>query len=103
MASSALPDVLDWIELWRAGRQQDDGEVLRELQLVSLVPSGAVHDRGGTGGLDALPHNGAVITLLAICGLTHRAAYLDIAVVAAAVPIIALIVLITLGTLLGSF
>jgi H+/gluconate symporter-like permease len=56
-----------------------------------------------TGGLDALPHNGAVITLLAICGLTHREAYLDIAVVAVAVPIIALIVLITLGTLLGSF
>lgn len=56
-----------------------------------------------TGGLDALPHNGAVITLLAICGLTHREAYLDVAVVAVAVPILALIVLITLGTLLGSF
>ena len=56
-----------------------------------------------TGGLDALPHNGAVITLLAICGLTHRQAYLDIAVVAVAVPIVALIVLITLGSLLGSF
>ncbi|MDO8902469.1 MAG: GntP family permease [Phenylobacterium sp.] len=56
-----------------------------------------------TGGLDALPHNGAVITLLAICGLKHRDAYLDIAVVAVVVPIIALIVLITLGTLLGSF
>jgi H+/gluconate symporter-like permease len=56
-----------------------------------------------TGGLDALPHNGAVITLLAICGLTHREAYLDIAVVAVAVPIIALTALITLGTLLGSF
>ena len=56
-----------------------------------------------TGGLDALPHNGAVITLLAICGLTHREAYLDVAVVAVVVPIIALIVLITLGTLLGSF
>ena len=56
-----------------------------------------------TGGLDAFPHNGAVITLLAICGLTHREAYFDIAVVAVVVPIIALIVLITLGTLLGSF
>ncbi len=56
-----------------------------------------------TGGLDALPHNGAVITLLAICGLTHRQSYLDIAVVAVVIPIIALIVLITLGTLLGSF
>jgi H+/gluconate symporter-like permease len=56
-----------------------------------------------TGGLDALPHNGAVITLLAICGLTHREAYLDIAVVALLVPIISLVVLIILGTLFGSF
>ena len=56
-----------------------------------------------TGGLDALPHNGAVITLLSICGLTHRQSYADIAVVAVLVPIIALIILITLGTLVGSF
>ncbi|MBD3895042.1 GntP family permease [Halomonas sp. ML-15] len=56
-----------------------------------------------TGGLDALPHNGAVITLLSICGLTHRQAYLDIAVVAVLVPIISLVLLITLGTLVGSF
>ncbi|MFO7648756.1 GntP family permease [Halomonas campaniensis] len=56
-----------------------------------------------TGGLDALPHNGAVITLLSICGLTHRQAYLDIAVVAVGVPILSLVLLITLGTLVGSF
>ena len=30
------------------------------------------------GGMDTLPHNGAVITLLAVCGLTHRQAYKDI-------------------------
>ena len=30
------------------------------------------------GGMDTLPHNGAVITLLAICGLTHRQSYNDI-------------------------
>ncbi len=56
-----------------------------------------------TGGLDALPHNGAVITLLSICGLTHRQAYLDIAVVAMLVPILSLVFLITLGTLFGTF
>lgn len=56
-----------------------------------------------TGGLDALPHNGAVITLLSICGLTHRQAYLDIAVVAVLVPIIALVFLIATGTLVGTF
>jgi H+/gluconate symporter-like permease len=56
-----------------------------------------------TGGLDALPHNGAVITLLTICGLSHKQAYKDIAVVAVIIPIIALVVLVTLGTLFGSF
>lgn len=56
-----------------------------------------------TGGLDALPHNGAVITLLTICGLTHREAYKDIAVVAVIIPLLALVVLITLGTVFGSF
>ncbi|MFU8882501.1 MAG: GntP family permease [Rhodobacterales bacterium] len=56
-----------------------------------------------TGGLDALPHNGAVITLLTICGLTHREAYPDIAMVAVVIPLIALILLITLGTVFGSF
>ena len=31
-----------------------------------------------SGGLDTLPHNGAVITLLAVCGLTHKQSYPDI-------------------------
>jgi len=31
-----------------------------------------------SGGMDTLPHNGAVITLLAVCGLTHRQSYGDI-------------------------
>lgn len=56
-----------------------------------------------TGGLDALPHNGAVITLLAICGLTHRQSYLDILVVAVLVPLAALVAVVTLGSALGAF
>lgn len=31
-----------------------------------------------SGGMDTLPHNGAVITLLAVCGMTHRQSYPDI-------------------------
>jgi H+/gluconate symporter-like permease len=31
-----------------------------------------------SGGLDTLPHNGAVITLLAVTGLSHRQSYVDI-------------------------
>jgi H+/gluconate symporter-like permease len=56
-----------------------------------------------SGGFDALPHNGAVITLLAICRLTHKQSYPDIFVVSVAVPVFALIVVLTLGTLFGSF
>ena len=55
-----------------------------------------------SGGLDALPHNGAVITLLAICQLTHKESYKDIFMVAVVIPVIALVVVITLGTLFGS-
>ena len=56
-----------------------------------------------TGGLDALPHNGAVVTLLSICGLTHKEAYIDIFVVAVLFPLIALCVVIILGSAFGSF
>ena len=34
------------------------------------------------GTLDSLPHNGAVVTLLAVCGVTHRDSYFDIFMVA---------------------
>ncbi|WP_201615784.1 GntP family permease [Psychrobacter urativorans] len=55
------------------------------------------------GGLDTLPHSGAVITLLAICGLTHKQSYLNLAMVTIAIPLIAAAAVITLGTLFGSF
>ena len=34
-----------------------------------------------SGGMDTLPHNGAIITLLAVTGMTHRQAYRDIFVI----------------------
>ena len=55
------------------------------------------------GGLDSLPHNGAVITLLLICGVTHRQGYKDVAMVSIACPLAATIVVILLGTMFGSF
>jgi H+/gluconate symporter-like permease len=57
----------------------------------------------GSGTLDSLPHNGAVVTLLAVCGSTHRESYLDIVMVAIVGAIIALVAVIALGTALGSF
>ncbi len=55
------------------------------------------------GTLDSLPQNGAVVTLLAVCGSTHRESYFDIVMAAIVGPIIALAVVIVLGTFLGSF
>jgi H+/gluconate symporter-like permease len=57
----------------------------------------------GAGTLDSLPHNGAVVTLLALCGLTHREGYLDIVMVAIVGAIIALLAVIALGSAFGSF
>ena len=56
-----------------------------------------------SGGLDSLPHNGAIITMLTICGLTHRESYKDIFATAVMIPLAALIVVIILGTMFGSF
>ncbi len=57
----------------------------------------------GAGTLDSLPHNGAVVTLLAVCGSTHREGYMNIVVVGIVGPIIALAAVIALGGALGSF
>lgn len=43
-----------------------------------------------TGGLDSLPHNGGVITIITVCHLTHRESYKDIFVCTVIVPTIAL-------------
>ncbi|HXC15503.1 MAG TPA: GntP family permease [Stellaceae bacterium] len=55
------------------------------------------------GTLDSLPQNGAVVTLLSVCGATHRQSYFDIVMAAIVGPIIALAVVLVLGTFLGSF
>jgi H+/gluconate symporter-like permease len=57
----------------------------------------------GSGTLDSLPHNGAVVTLLAVCGSTHRESYLDIVIVAVIGAVIALAAVIAIGSAIGSF
>lgn len=57
----------------------------------------------GAGTLDALPHNGAVVTLLAVCGSTHRESYGDIVMVSIAGALVALVAVIILGGTFGSF
>jgi len=57
----------------------------------------------GSGTLDSLPHNGAVVTLLSVCGSTHAQSYKDVFVVAIVGALVALAAVIVLGTLMGSF
>lgn len=57
----------------------------------------------GAGTLDSLPHNGAVVTLLAVCNSTHRESYLDIVMVSIVGGLLALAAVIGLGTAFGSF
>jgi H+/gluconate symporter-like permease len=57
----------------------------------------------GAGTLDSLPHNGAVVTLLAVCNSTHRESYLDIVMVSIVGGLLALAVVIVLGSTVGSF
>ncbi|MCP3462829.1 GntP family permease [Bradyrhizobium sp. CCGUVB23] len=57
----------------------------------------------GSGTLDILPHNGAVVSLLAICGLTHRDSYRDIVMVGIVASLLALVIVIALGSVVGSF
>jgi H+/gluconate symporter-like permease len=57
----------------------------------------------GAGTLDSLPHNGAVVTLLAVCESTHRESYFDIVMVSIVGGLLALAAVIGLGSAFGSF
>lgn len=54
-------------------------------------------------GFDSLPHNGAIVTLLLVSGLSHREAYKDIGVVTVLVPVVGVVVVAVLGLLFGAF
>ena len=57
----------------------------------------------GAGTLDSLPHNGAVVTLLAVCGVKHHEGYFDIVMAGIVGALIALAAVIVLGSIVGSF
>ncbi|MCA0869883.1 GntP family permease [Seohaeicola saemankumensis] len=72
---------------------ESTGTSLEAMHRVTSVASGA---------LDALPHNGAVITVLAISKLTHGDSYLDIFVTAVVIPFVALVAIILLAGVLAA-
>lgn len=56
-----------------------------------------------SGTLAMLPHNGAVVTLLSICGATQRGSYREIMMVGLLGPLLALVAIIAIGKLFGAF
>ncbi|MBY0517052.1 MAG: GntP family permease [Bacteriovoracaceae bacterium] len=81
------------------------GKTYLELAQTAGISPELLHRVGSiaSGGFDTLPHNGAVITLLAICGMDHKRSYFDIFMVAVVFPFAATIAVVGLGTMFGSF
>lgn len=72
-----------------------------ELSASSGIPLEAFHRIASlsSGGLDTLPHNGAVLTLLAVTMMTHKDSYKDIFMVGTLIPIVSVIVAIILASI----
>lgn len=70
------------------------GETYKQMAIAAGVDLETLHRMivFACSGLDSLPHNGAVITLLTVCGLSHRESYKDIFVTTVLVPIGVLVV-----------
>ncbi|MBR1123875.1 GntP family permease [Bradyrhizobium lablabi] len=81
------------------------GPTYMEIAAQAGIDPGLLHRVAviGSGTLDILPHNGAVVSLLAICGLTHRDSYRDIVMVGIVNSVVALAATIAIGTAFGSF
>ncbi|MDH4041327.1 MAG: GntP family permease [Gammaproteobacteria bacterium] len=64
------------------------GETYRELATQAGIDLALLHRvvAMSSGGFDTLPHNGFVITIFTICGLTHRQSYKDLGMVTLVIP-----------------
>lgn len=81
------------------------GEDLRMLAEQDGISMEAMHrlTAMGAGGLDTLPHSGAVVTLLIVCGLTHKQSYKDMGMVTLVIPSVVVLGMVSLVSLTGSF
>ena len=81
------------------------GDDLRTMAEQEGVAMEAMHrlTAMAAGGLDTLPHSGAVVTLLIVCGLTHRQSYKDLGVVTLVIPVVVVVALVSLVSVVGSF
>lgn len=72
------------------------GDELREMAIADDTSLEVMHrlTAMASGGLDTLPHSGAVVTLLIVCGLTHKQSYKDLAVITIVGPVTAVALLV---------
>ncbi len=75
------------------------GTQYMDLAATLNIDPGAYHRIASiaSGGLDSLPHCGAVITLLAVTGMNHKKSYADIGMVTVVIPCIATVAVVVLG------
>jgi H+/gluconate symporter-like permease len=71
-----------------------DGVSLELMHRVVSVTSGVFH---------FMPHNGAFISLVGVCGLTLKETYRDGALMGLVTPLVGLIVILVVGTTIGTF
>ncbi|WP_295048433.1 GntP family permease [uncultured Paracoccus sp.] len=93
-ASGGLTIALDALGATYLARAAEAGIDPQLLHRVAVMSAGT---------LDSLPHSGAVVTLLSVCGVTARQSYRDVVMVAVIGALLALIAVILLGTWFGSF
>jgi H+/gluconate symporter-like permease len=93
-ASGGLTIALDALARTYLERALDIGIAPDLLHRVAVISAGT---------LDSLLHNGAVITVLAVAGSTHRKSYRHIVIVGIVGPILGLVAVIVLGSTFGSF
>lgn len=81
------------------------GEDLRDMAIADGTSLEAMHrlTAMAAGGLDTLPHSGAVVTLLIVCGLTHRQSYKDLGMVTLVIPVVVVAGLVTIVSAFGAF
>lgn len=81
------------------------GETYAQLAAAAGIDPALMHRVASisSGALAMLPHNGAVVTLLAICGATQRGSYREVMMVGLIGPLLALTVVIVLGAPFGAF
>lgn len=81
------------------------GDDFRQLALDQDISMEAMHriTALASGGLDTMPHNGFVVTLLLVCGMSHRESYKDVAMISLIIPVAVTAIMIPIVMTVGSF